>query len=556
MFVDGKYSIVDKTNENTIHTNYYNEDRENELKSKNTSHTSRGVLNTAFDFSINKKNKLFFENNYSESNSDRDIEKEQKQIYNKQEILNSQYTIDATSNSKKMNTNIVSRSLLSPQAYLELNLKSLYSKNESSSINKGIFNSEQKEQEQKIEQLDHKLVFKPKFILYKNCDHIYRFNHELVYQQAKLDDQENKRQLNYLANTFNFNSTYTRKYFQMTYSLGYRLVKSIDSPIDVKYRGLIANINTNTKLGDYKLIIGYSRETSTPTINQLFDFYDRKNPFYVRIGNVQLKPEEINNFDFSFNKNEYSKITYSFNYKFINNYIVNSNTLVTNGKFMGKEFANGTLVNRYQNTNGYWGVGLKTSIMLPIRIFLNYNFSYVPNFYNGIKNNSKSNNYALNLNWSYFRNKIFTFNLSSNNSYTHVNNSTISNYTHYLLSYNSLRINIRKILGTSVKIQYNNLMYYSKIIKSQTDIKNFIDLSIRKPILKSKFDLSFVVKDLLDTGQTKQNRITKDYFRQVDSNLESRIFLVKLSYIFRNVPSTNYNTSRSRVNSINKDVSF
>ena len=504
-YIDG--DINDLSDENNVSrtTIYNNEARESFSNTKTNSNSTQAKLNAGFDYVFNKKNKLYLSNKFKHNDRKSDSESKNVQHVNSEEISNVENKIKSIRDNKSLINELISRSLLTPNTYLQLLFKSDYSEFNTQSVSNGKINNETFNNSQNKQEIKHHLLFNPKFIYRKNRDRIITIDHALAFQKNEYKDDLQNYNLKYLVNTFKVKSKFRGEKYNVSFDLGFRNVGTVNSNNKVNYNDFVGSIEFSKDIKKYYLSLNYTRSTQTPTIYQLYNFYDINCPLIYKLGNRDLKQAKINKFRLEFNKRNKQFIIYNIHYSFIENYITHKTYFTDNGEYMGNTYNKGTRINQFQNINGYWSLGISGVTQTAFRVMPNYTYTIIPNFYNGQKNISKSNKFGLTLSRSYYRNKFFTLNVYSNNRYNIIENSTVNRQIKNFNSNNSISLTIKNIWKLRLKIDYRNIFYYYKQYTNQIDNFNYLNLSLRVPLFKSKLDLSFIAKDIFNNGNKTKN---------------------------------------------------
>ena len=185
-----------------------------------------------------------------------------------------------------------------------------------------------------------------------------------------------------------------------------------DSSTQYSFTNLFPKATFTYKFNPNKRInFNYNGSTQQPSIQQIQPLADNTNPLFVQIGNANLKQEF--NHRFSINMNNYQVLknrgyNVGFNYNIIDNYISSSQKTDSVGKN----------ITQYINTDGNYNYRINigynsqiSSIDAGIYSGLSSNVSNSINYVNGIKNETKNNNYSWYFNFYKSKEKVYDFSI-------------------------------------------------------------------------------------------------------------------------------------------------
>ena len=539
LFVDGTYNDVQKDVESTKLKDFIYEDRVIKEKNETENNSLQKRVDNTMDFKLNRKNKIYIRNEFNQNDTHTKTKGELIQYLNANQIANSIYETQLDSESKKIYNNIISRSILNTNLYLQLDLSSQYSETKSRSFRKGILNGKDDNHEQIKNHKDHKIEFKPTLVYRKNSDINYVLENSLKLNMTDIKDNALNYQLDYLINKFAVKSSIDLgNRGGVRYNIGIKTIKALNNSIDNEHTALIGGVNLfflfNKKNG---LEISYNRNTESPKYYHIFDYYDNNNSLFYRVGNKNLKHAITNNFLFCPFHKRLKLFKYSFGFTLIDNNISNNVFFVDSNLYKGMYLKKGTQISEYDNLNNYWETNFKISFQLPIYIDFNYSFSNIPTYYNAIKTKIKSNKLNLKLSYKYYRNKNYVFDFYSSSNYSFRKNSINNNLVKSYYLDNKLELTLKNIVNSVLKISYRNFVSYSKIKESYSDIRHFLNLSVRKSFFKKKISTKFEIFDVLNNDNFKIHKAADDYIINNQTNMMSRYFMFSLYYSFKNASS-------------------
>ncbi|MCC9137436.1 outer membrane beta-barrel protein [Pontibacter silvestris] len=348
-----------------------------------------------------------------------------------------------------------------------------------------------------------------------------RFQTELEYQQATLDnDQEFPREYN-LSRTFN----------------------SILPSAQLEYKF------SETR----SLFFDYRADTDAPSVGQLQDVIDYSNPLRVSTGNPNLQQSYENrlrmryrNFDRETNKVFFAFLMGSF----VQNYISNSTFIVEDSLRLSDEIVlgDGARFTQPVNLDGYWNIRSFFNFGRPVN-FISSNFSVnggfgysrIPGLINNEETTSNEVNYANNLDFglgislsSNISEKI-DFNFSTRSRYNVVQNTLLTQQNNNYFNQNTnLRYNWIFWKGLVYRTELNH--QFNSGLSEGVD-NNFLiwNMSISKKIFKNqKGEVSLSVNDLLNQNTSVQRNVQSSYIEDVQTNILQRYFMLTFTYNIRN----------------------
>ncbi len=293
-----------------------------------------------------------------------------------------------------------------------------------------------------------------------------------------------------------------------------------------------ASLNIKMK-GNKNFRINYDGSGVAPSLNKLQPIQDNTNPFYIVVGNPELKQSFTHRVSGNFNmynvlkeKNVYSY----FNLSKQQNAYTNFSTIDSLGKTTSKTVnVNG---NYSGNINFNYGFKIK-KINLELSFGPNINFNTRNDFVNGIKNESKSLSYGLNFSvskdvedkWSFWS---YT-NVNKSNNKASINNISTSNFWY-------INSNIDLNIHLPWKLELNNELQLEVRQKDpRYPTNNALTLwnaSLKKEIVKNIFDIKLSVNDILNQNRGYQRSFTSYTFTESYYNTLQRYWIATLAYKF------------------------
>ena len=362
-------------------------------------------------------------------------------------------------------------------------------------------------------QLDYTLPLKKESKLEAGYRSTLKYNNENQYSDTLITNTPNYSKDNTQSNLFQLNdivhAIYANYQNQLTKNFGFQFglrteqaylnttVTGLDangkvliSPSKLAYLRVYPSIFLTRKLkGDNQLQLSYSRRVNRPRSYQTNPFPDRSDRYNIRIGNPNLKPEDIHSFEFSYAK-FWPAVTFTSSL-----YYRQVNDVVQSLRDNNPDELGGT-ISRFYNLSKNQSVGLELISRADITKKLNVTGN-------------------LNLYQTYFKGQA---NLGINdNSGFNYNGNLTTNYT------------VSKGLSTQV-----SAFYMAPRTLSQGQIKEMlsVDAGLKKDLLKNKASISFNIRDVFNTrkfGLTTDNGL---FIQDWERRRQGRNYSLTFSYRF------------------------
>jgi hypothetical protein len=403
------------------------------------------------------------------------------------------------------------------------------------------------------------------------------FNFLLVdYSTSYTDNYSSKRTFN----SFNNDNTYTyldssltnvfkNQYQSQSGSLGYRFQKpKINFSINAAYQWALLSkqqeIPTSYQLSksfesvlpsaqfQYKfspkknLRINYRTSNNAPSIDQLQDVINNTNALQLSTGNPELKQDFQQNLNMRYSGVNTVKATsffallganYSSNYIGNSTLIANQDTTVYNSVFLKK----GSQIIRPVNLDGYFSLRSFINYTFPIKkiktnLSLNVsgNYNNVPGLINTQINYAKTATGGLGIVLSSNISEKIDFTISSNSSYSNINNTLQSSSNTTYFSQNSkLKITLNPWKGLVLQSEYSN-MYYAGLTSAFNQSISLWNAAIGYKFLKNKqAELRLTVYDLLNQNNSVARTNTDSYIQDSQTNVLNRYYMLTFTYNFK-----------------------
>ncbi len=403
------------------------------------------------------------------------------------------------------------------------------------------------------------------------------FNFLLVdYSTIYTDNYSSKRTFNSFNNDniySNLDSSLTNvfknQYQSQSGSLGYRFQKpKINFSINAAYQWALLSkqqeIPTSYQLSksfesvlpsaqfQYKfspkknLRLNYRTSNNAPSIDQLQDVINNTNALQLSTGNPELKQDFQQNLNMRYSGVNTVKATsffaliganYSSNYIGNSTLIANQDTTVYNSVFLKK----GSQIIRPVNLDGYFSLRSFINYTFPIKkiktnLSLNVsgNYNNVPGLINTQINYAKTATGGLGLVLSSNISEKIDFTISSNSSYSHINNTLQSSSNTTYFSQNSkLKITLNPWKGLVLQSEYSN-MYYAGLTSAFNQSISLWNAAIGYKLLKNKqAEFRLTVFDLLNQNNSVARTNTDSYIQDSQTNVLNRYYMLTFTYNFK-----------------------
>lgn len=294
------------------------------------------------------------------------------------------------------------------------------------------------------------------------------------------------------------------------------------------------------------LRFNYRTSNNAPSIDQLQDVINNSNSLQLSTGNPELKQDFQQNIFLRYSGVNTSKATsffaliggnYSNNYIGNSTLIANQDTIVYNGIFLQR----GSQIIRPVNLDGYFSVRSFINYTFPIKkiktnlsVNISGNYNNVPGMINTNINYAKTATSSLGLVFSSNISEKFDFTLSSNSSYSNIENTlqTSSNTT-YLSQISKLKITVNPWKGLVLQSEYSNT-YYSGLTSAYNQSISLWNAAIGYKFLKNKqAELRLTVYDILNQNNSVSRTNTDSYIQDSQTNVLNRYYMLTFTYNFK-----------------------
>lgn len=311
--------------------------------------------------------------------------------------------------------------------------------------------------------------------------------------------------------------------------------------------------------------LNYRTSNNAPSIDQLQDVVNNSNSLQLSTGNPDLKQDFQQNLFMRYSGVNTEKATsffaliggnYSDNYIGNSTIIANRDTVVYNSIYLQR----GSQIVRPVNLNGYYSVRSFINYTFPIKkiktnlsVNVSGNYTNIPGLINTRINYAKTATGALGLVFSSNISEKFDFTLSSNSSYSTIENTLQSNSnTTYLSQQSRLKLTLNPYKGLVLQSEYTNT-YYSGLTSAFNQSISLLNAGIGYKFLKDRqAELRLTVYDLLNQNNSVTRTNTDSYIQDSQTNVLNRYYMLTFTYNFKKYFAKKDDISPEQTESKNK----
>ncbi|MBA4241634.1 MAG: hypothetical protein C0448_12985 [Sphingobacteriaceae bacterium] len=405
-----------------------------------------------------------------------------------------------------------------------------------------------------------------------NKNNFLLFNYTAVYTDnysSKKTFNKNYTEYNYSDLDSSLTNVFKNQYQSQSGSLGYRyqkekfnfslsaayqwaqLSKEQEIPSSYKLSKTFESVLPSAQL-QYKfspkknLRFNYRTSNNAPSIDQLQDVINNNNSLQLSTGNPDLKQDFQQNIFLRYSGVNTNKATsffaliggnYSNNYIGNSTLIANQDTTVYNDIFLQR----GSQIIRPVNLDGYFSLRSFINYTFPIKkiktnlsVNVAGNYNNVPGMINTNINYAKTATGGLGLVFSSNISEKFDFTLSSNSSYSNIQNTLqTSSNTNYLSQVSRLKITANPWKGLVLQSEYSNT-YYSGLTSTFNQSISLWNAAIGYKFLKDKqAELRLTVYDILNQNNSISRTNTDSYIQDSQTNVLNRYYMLTFTYNFK-----------------------
>lgn len=294
------------------------------------------------------------------------------------------------------------------------------------------------------------------------------------------------------------------------------------------------------------LRINYRTSNNAPTIDQLQDVINNTNVLQLSTGNPELKQDFQQNLNMRYSGVNTVKATsffallganYSTNYIGNSTLIANQDTIVYNSVFLKQ----GSQIIRPVNLDGYFTIRSFINYTFPIKklktnLSLNVsgNYNHIPGLINTQINYANTATSGLGIVLSSNISEKIDFTMSSNSSYSNINNTLqSSSNTTYFSQSSKLKITLNPWKGLVLQSDFSN-MYYSGLTTNFNQSISLWNTALGYKFLENKqAELRFTIYDLLNKNNSVARTNTDSYIQDSQTNVLNRYYMLTFTYNFK-----------------------
>lgn len=306
--------------------------------------------------------------------------------------------------------------------------------------------------------------------------------------------------------------------------------------IDKPYTAFLPFIRYNFYNSKKYFRVSINKNVNFPKVHQLMPILNLNDNFNRNIGNVNLKPEEVYDFNtyFSIYKNKYVEyLGLSMRGSFTNNAII-SNRFQNNEGIINNQLVN---INRKEDVSGSIYVSKKLSSIFKTSLSSSQYYRknpFIINFNNGF-NTSNTNDLGLNLIINYSDSLELSFGANQNYIFSKNSLNPLNNFNQTTYSYS---INFRTILRFGMEI---NSDFSLADKRNVPNIGQFIPVwsaSLQQPLdKKGQFNLKLTAYDILNQNVSVSRSVYENSIFISEENRLRQYFMLTLLYKIRKVNS-------------------
>ncbi|MBK8367398.1 MAG: TonB-dependent receptor [Bacteroidetes bacterium] len=347
---------------------------------------------------------------------------------------------------------------------------------------------------------------------------------------------------------------YQKEKFNFSLNAAYQwaqLSKEQEIPTSYKlsktFESILPSAQLQYKFSQKKnLRFNYRTSNNAPSIDQLQDVINNSNSLQLSTGNPDLKQDFQQNIFLRYSGVNTNKATsffaliggnYSNNYIGNSTLIANQDTTVYNDIFL----QSGSQIIRPVNLDGYFSLRSFINYTFPIKkiktnlsVNVSGNYNNVPGMINTNINYAKTATGGLGLVFSSNISEKFDFTLSSNSSYSNIQNTLqTSSNTNYFSQVSKLKITANPWKGLILQSEYSNT-YYSGLTSAFNQSISLWNAAIGYKFLKNKqAELRITVYDILNQNNSVSRTNTDSYIQDSQTNVLNRYYMLTFTYNFK-----------------------
>lgn len=294
------------------------------------------------------------------------------------------------------------------------------------------------------------------------------------------------------------------------------------------------------------LRINYRSNNNAPSIDQLQDVINNSNSLQLTTGNPELKQDFQQNLFMRYTAVDTKKAraffallggNYSMNYIGNGVLIANHDTVVYNNIFL----QSGSQIQRPVNINGYYSLRSFVNYSFPLsKIKTNFSvnasatYNRIPGLINQQTNYANTTTGGLGLVLASNISERLDFTISSNSSYSTINNTLqTSSNSNYFSQNSKFKITASPAKAIVLVSEYSNQLY-SGLSSNYNKSISLWNAAIGYKFMKNKqAEIRLTVYDLLNQNKSIQRTNTESYTQDLQTNVLNRYYMITFTYNFK-----------------------
>jgi hypothetical protein len=317
--------------------------------------------------------------------------------------------------------------------------------------------------------------------------------------------------------------------------------------VERRFNNFLPNVNYRYRISQTEnLNITYRASTQAPSLRQLQNVIDNANPLFITAGNPALEQNYQHTTNLRYTKTNLEKSTTFFallNSSYSENYIGNSTTIASrdNSTVNGVDLEPGAQFSRPVNLGGYVSLRGFMSYGIPLgalksnlNLTMSANYNRTPEQINDVLNYSSSPTFGLGAVFGSNISEKIDFTLSSNSSYSTVNN-TVQTQNNTSFFTQSTRLRLNWIFGPSFVFR-SVINHTANPGLSDGFNSSFLvwNMEFGKKLMKEKAELKLTVFDLLKENQSISRSINGSFIQDTNTQILTQYFMLSFIYNIRN----------------------
>jgi hypothetical protein len=326
-----------------------------------------------------------------------------------------------------------------------------------------------------------------------------------------------------------------------------RLTSDQDFPrpfsVDRSFANVLPQLTANYKFSQSgNLRFMYRTSTNAPSVNQLQNVIDNRNPLFLRTGNPKLSQDYNHSVTLRYGKTNpgnSASLLLLVSGSLVQDYITNTSVIATSDTVVNDiDLTRGTQLSFPVNVNGYRSGRTLLTYGLPVKFIrssMNFNTSFdynrVPTLINGLRNISDNYGFSEGMVVASNISERLDFTLSYTAGYTIVRNSIQKQSDNNYFKQNSaFRVNwmLWKGLRFGTNVNYNQYFGLSEEFDQSVWLWN---ANLGYKLLKDQsLEVAINAFDILNRNKSFTRDVTETYIEDRETNVLTRYFMLVVTY--------------------------